>query len=271
MLSFSKFLLEQQDPEEGASRQIKHLTHVEDRPLQTGEKGALRSLSVLKAAANHIANGKKSSELTTKYDGSPSIVYGHHPDNGKFFVASKSAFNKTPKINYTEKDIINNHGHAPGLVEKLKHALKHLPKTAPASGVYQGDMMFSSEDKKNTKEGGVSFNPNPSGLTYTAHGDLGKKAKKAKIELEKAIAQASFKTPICPVYQNVCARPITNPIEIQKNLVDQLTAPVRWTQTMQSMIADGCNEIVEVGPGKVLQGLFKKIQRDLQCMSATEN
>lgn len=93
----------------------------------------------------------------------------------------------------------------------------------------------------------------------------------AKIELEKAIAQASFKSPICPVYQNVCARPITNPIEIQKNLVDQLTAPVRWTQTMQSMIADGCNEIVEVGPGKVLQGLFKKMQRDLQCMSATEN
>lgn len=181
MISFSKFLLEQQDPEEGASRQIKHLTHVEDRALQTGEKGALRSLSVLKAAADHVASGKKSSELTTKYDGSPSIVYGYHPDNGKFFVASKSAFNKTPKINYKESDIGKNHGHAPGLVKKLKDALKHLPKIAPASGVYQGDMMFSHEDKKNTKTGGVSFNPNPSGLTYTAHGDLGKKAKKAKI------------------------------------------------------------------------------------------
>jgi len=181
MISFSKFLLEQQDPEEGASRQIKHLTHVEDRALQTGEKGALRSLSVLKAAADHIASGKKSSELTTKYDGSPSIVYGHHPDSGKFFVASKSAFNKTPKINYTEKDIEKNHGHAPGLVEKLKHALRHLPKTTPETGVYQGDMMFSPEDKKTSKTGGVSFNPNPSGLTYTAHGDLGKKAKKAKI------------------------------------------------------------------------------------------
>jgi|688.fasta_scaffold10024_14 hypothetical protein len=181
MISFSKFLLEQQDPEEGASRQIKHLTHVEDRPLQTGEKGALRSLSVLKAAADHIASGKKSSELTTKYDGSPSIVYGHHPDSGKFFVASKSAFNKTPKINYTENDIEKNHGHAPGLVEKLKHALRHLPKTTPETGVYQGDMMFSPEDKKTSKTGGVSFNPNPSGLTYTAHGDLGKKAKRAKI------------------------------------------------------------------------------------------
>jgi hypothetical protein len=59
--------------------------------------------------------------------------------------------------------------------------LKHLPKTTPETGVYQGDMMFSSEDKKSSKTGGVSFNPNPSGLTYTAHGDLGKKAKRAKI------------------------------------------------------------------------------------------
>jgi hypothetical protein len=141
MLSFAKFLLE-----EGASRQIKHLTHVEDRALQTGEKGALRSLSSLRASADHIAQGKKTSELTTKYDGSPAIVYGYHPDNGKFFVASKSAFNKTPKINYTPQDIERNHGHAPGLVEKLKHALKHLPKTAPKEGVYD---VFSRRQKVN--------------------------------------------------------------------------------------------------------------------------
>ena len=113
--------------DEGASRQIKHLTHVEDRPLQNGEKGAQHAISSLAAAADHIREGKKTSELTTKYDGSPAIVYGHHPENGKFFVASKSAFNKTPKINYTPADIEKNHGHAPGLVVKLKSALKHLP------------------------------------------------------------------------------------------------------------------------------------------------
>ena len=93
----------------------------------------------------------------------------------------------------------------------------------------------------------------------------------AKLELQSAISQATFKTPICPVYQNVCALPITQPTEIQMNLVDQLTAPVKWTQIMQNMIADGCNEVVEVGPGKVLQGLFKKVQRDILCVSATEN
>lgn len=180
MLPFKTFLIEQEDPEEGASRQIKHLTHVEDRPLQTGERGASRALKVLTAAAEHIKQGKKSSELTTKYDGSPAIVYGHHPESGKFFVASKSAFNKTPKINYTPADIERNHGHAPGLVKKLKDALQHLPKVAPKEGVYQGDMMFSKEDKSKTKVG-TSFHPNPSGLTYTAHGTHKTAVDKAKI------------------------------------------------------------------------------------------
>lgn len=180
MLKFKTFLKEEIN-EEGASRQIKHLTHVEDRPLQNGEKGANHAIKSLSAAAEHIKAGKKTSELTTKYDGSPAIVYGHHPSNGKFFVASKSAFNKTPKINYTTKDIEANHGHAPGLVNKLKDALKHLPKVTPKKGVYQGDMMFSDEDKKNEKGGGVSFHPNPSGLTYTAHGTHATSAKKAKI------------------------------------------------------------------------------------------
>lgn len=182
MLSFNKFLVEQETNEEGASRQIKHLTHVEDRPLQTGEKGALHAMSSLKAAATHIANGNKDSQLTTKYDGSPAIVYGHHPENGKFFVASKSAFNKTPKINYTPADIDKNHGHAPGLVHKLKQALQHLPKIVPEKGVYQGDILFTQEDKKKAGDG-VSFNPNPSGLTYTAHGTHADEAKKAKIGL----------------------------------------------------------------------------------------
>ena len=139
-------------------------------------------MSSLKAAAAHVANGDKDSQLTTKYDGSPAIVYGHHPENGKFFVASKSAFNKTPKINYTPEDVDKNHGHAPGLVSKLKQALQHLPKIVPEKGVYQGDILFTQEDKKKAGDG-VSFNPNPSGLTYTAHGTHADNAKKAKIGL----------------------------------------------------------------------------------------
>ena len=90
----------------------------------------------------------------------------------------------------------------------------------------------------------------------------------ARVELEAAIAATPFATPICPVYQNVNAKAVSDPIEIQLNLVKQLTAPVRWTQTMNNMIADGCTEVIEVGPGKVLQGLFKKVNRELSASSA---
>lgn len=90
----------------------------------------------------------------------------------------------------------------------------------------------------------------------------------AREELAAAIEATEFKTPICPVYQNVAANAISNPDEIKKNLVAQLTAPVRWTQTMNQMIADGASEVIEVGPGKVLQGLFKKVDRQFPTSSA---
>ncbi len=90
----------------------------------------------------------------------------------------------------------------------------------------------------------------------------------ARIELEEAISNTTFSFPICAVYQNVTASAVTSPDEIKLNLIKQLTAPVRWTQTMNQMLADGCNEVIEVGPGKVLQGLFKKVNRDLNTSSA---
>ena len=90
----------------------------------------------------------------------------------------------------------------------------------------------------------------------------------ARAELEKAINEVSFSAPVCPVYQNVTASPVTDPAEIKKNLVAQLTSPVRWTQTMQNMIANGLTEIVEVGPGAVLQGLMRKINREIQATAA---
>ncbi len=90
----------------------------------------------------------------------------------------------------------------------------------------------------------------------------------ARAELEKAINEVSFQKPICPVYQNVTANPVTDPSEIKKNLVAQLTSPVRWTQTVQNMIANGLTEMVEVGPGAVLQGLLRKIDRNIAGSSA---
>jgi len=92
--------------------------------------------------------------------------------------------------------------------------------------------------------------------------------KPAEEELAKAIKATTFNTPTCPVYQNVNALPVSNPIEIQQNLISQLTAPVKWTQIMTNMLADGVNSVTEVGPGKVLQGLFKKMDRDSETISA---
>ena len=89
----------------------------------------------------------------------------------------------------------------------------------------------------------------------------------AKVELQAAIEAAPFKTPICPVYQNVDAKPYTDPEQIKANLIAQLTAPVRWTYIVQNMVADGADSFVELGPGAVLQGLIKKVSRDVEAVS----
>lgn len=91
----------------------------------------------------------------------------------------------------------------------------------------------------------------------------------AKIELQEAIEATNIAAPICPVYQNVDAKPYTDPAEIKENLIKQLTGAVRWTQTVTNMLADQATEFVEVGPGNVLQGLVKKVSREVQTSSAT--
>jgi hypothetical protein len=182
MLTFQTFL-----KEEAEGSELKHIHHAEDRPLMHGHAGFEHAHEALMKAHAHMKAGASHSDLTMKYDGSPSLVFGHHPKNGKFFVATKSAFNKDPKINHTEADIDRNHGHAPGLAKTLKHALKHLPKVTPKHGVYQGDLMHHAETKslyeevileaKGTK---VSFTPNT--ITYTPKSkEDTEKVKKSKV------------------------------------------------------------------------------------------
>lgn len=91
----------------------------------------------------------------------------------------------------------------------------------------------------------------------------------AQEELAKAIENTNFNTPICPVYQNVNAKPMTQPNEIKENLIKQLTAPVRWTQISLAMVEDGATTFIEVGPGNVLQGLIKKVKADGEFISAS--
>lgn len=93
----------------------------------------------------------------------------------------------------------------------------------------------------------------------------------AREELAAAIENTTFSTPSCPIYQNVTASAVTDPEEIKKNLISQLTAPVKWTQTIQQMVADGGASFTEVGPGKVLQGLMRKIDRSVTASGAEIN
>lgn len=90
----------------------------------------------------------------------------------------------------------------------------------------------------------------------------------AREELAAAINSTNINSPICPIYQNVNALPMTDSEQIKANLIAQLTAPVKWTQTMQNMLQDGASSVTEVGPGKVLQGLFKKVNREIETQSA---
>ena len=159
MITFKTILQEAAASEE----KLKHLEHAEDHPINAGAEGYAHAAKTLHAVHNAMQGKASDAHITTKYDGSPSIVFGHHPETGKFFVASKSAFNKSPKLNYTPEDIERNHGHAPGLVEKLKQALKHLPKVAPDKGIYQGDVMHSSGD---VKKRGDEYHFKPNTITY---------------------------------------------------------------------------------------------------------
>ena len=164
MLTYAKYLTESIDVDK-----LKHLEHAEDHIIHGGDEGVAHSANNLDDLHNLLTGGKSKSKVTTKYDGSPSVVFGVNPENGKFFVASKSAFNVNPKLNYTDKDIEQNHGHAPGLVAKLKSALAHLPKTMPKEGgVYQGDFLYDKPDVEE-ENGKYKFAPNT--ITYAAPKD----------------------------------------------------------------------------------------------------
>ena len=155
--------------------------------------------------------------------------------------------------------------------EIVEKACAEIPEVVvPANYNYPGQLVISGSFKgidaaieKLTALGAKRALKLPVGGAF--HSPL---MEPAKIELEAAIDDAGFAKPVCFIYQNVNAKAVTNPDEIKKNLKAQLTAPVRWTQTVQNMLADGATSFTEVGPGKVLQGLIKKVDKEVESMSA---
>jgi hypothetical protein len=187
MKDFVTFINEEVLLEKATEKTGKHLTHIEDLPFSTGDEGVEHIANTLDDL-NTMLSGKQKASFNApkaksfvagKFDGAPAIIFGKDPGAGKFFVASKSAFNKNPKINYTMEDIERNHGHAPGLADKLRQALMYLPSVAPKKGIYQGDAMY---DRWSIKKGDKQHEWTPNTITYKvkANSEEGRKAFRAK-------------------------------------------------------------------------------------------
>ena len=173
MLSFKEILNEDKNT---------HMEHLEDEIINNGVKGATTAIQFLNSLKDMLSGGKSKTNVTVKWDGAPAIFAGINPENGKFFVATKSLFNKVPKINYTVADIDANHG-SDGPTDKLKVALRYLPELG-MKGIYQGDIMFSKGDlKKTTIDGNSYLTFGPNTITYAVPEDspLASQMRKASL------------------------------------------------------------------------------------------
>ena len=154
MQKFQDFLIEDKNT---------HLEHLEDEIINNGSKGAKTAINFLKSIKKMLQGGSGGSTVSVKWDGAPAVFCGTNPENGKFFVGTKSIFNKTPKINYTNSDITNNHSGQ--LADKLKDCLKYLPALG-IKGVLQGDLLFTDDKKTAVVAGKKSIVFTPNTITY---------------------------------------------------------------------------------------------------------
>ena len=157
-----------------------HLEHLEDDIINRGAVGGENAINFLKAVRNMLAGSGKGTNMTVKWDGAPAIICGVNPENGKFFVGTKSVFNKTPKINYTSRDISRNHS---GVVaDKLKICLANLSRLN-IKGILQGDLLFTDDLKSINIDGEkmVSFTPNTITYAVPMASNIGRKIMKAKM------------------------------------------------------------------------------------------
>lgn len=160
-----------------------HLEHLEDSILLDGKQGAADAFKFLDLLARTFSGeGRNQFKITTKWDGAPAIFCGQYPGSDRFFVGTKSVFNKDAKINYTPTDVESNHGHAPGLVSKLKDALKYFPDLQ-IKGVAQGDLLFTDDKKYEVIDGKrcITFQPNTITYCIPEGSPFYEKAKRAKI------------------------------------------------------------------------------------------
>jgi len=176
-----QIVLKEETSEQGV---LLHLTHLEELILTAKKRGLDIAIQFLKELYRTLKGSSKSKTfVSVKFDGAPSIIAGYNPQDKKFFVSTKSLGNVTPKINYTPEDVDRNHGHAPGLAEKLKQGLMYLPLVI-RTGIYQGDFMFDQKDVKRQNIDGqdlLLFKPNTITYAIDQHSPLGQRILSAKI------------------------------------------------------------------------------------------
>ena len=158
-----------------------HLEHLEDDIINNGSKGGENAINFIKSVRDMLAGSSSGAvNMTVKWDGAPAIICGTNPENGKFFVGTKSVFNVTPKINYSLADIKRNH--TGGAAAKLSYAFKYL-KTLPIKGILQGDLLFT-DDKKSENINGermITFTPNTITYAVPANSGIGRQVARAKM------------------------------------------------------------------------------------------
>jgi len=173
MYSFKQFFIEARNT---------HLEHLEDEIINNGYEGGLNAVEFLKSLRNMLSGSSRSKvNVSVKWDGAPAVICGINPENGKFFVGSKSVFNVTPKINYTQSDIRRNH--EGGLADKLSVCLKELPKLN-IQGIVQGDLLFTPGDIKSVTirgENAIAFTPNTITYAVPENTELAKRIQRAKL------------------------------------------------------------------------------------------
>lgn len=173
MFSFKGFI---------TSEKNTHLEHLEDDIINRGSDGGRNAISFLKSVRNMLAGSASGKvNMSVKWDGAPAIIAGKNPENGKFFVGTKSVFNKTPKINYTPGDITRNHSGP--VAAKLLICLREL-KRLGISGIYQGDLLFTKGDTKLANIDGermITFTPNTITYAVPVNSSLGRKISRARL------------------------------------------------------------------------------------------
>ena len=267
-VSFDKYYSEKVLTEQSEGV-LQHLSHLEELILTSKQQGAEIVVKFLMGLLDTFRGKIDSSVFTTiKFDGAPSIIAGINPENNHFFVATKSITNVNPKINYSNLDIDKNHGHAPGLANKLKTALKFLPSVIK-SGVYQGDFMFTKEDVKTTTIDGeeyIIFKPNTITYAIERHSPLGQRILNAKMGVVFHTVLTGNTIPTLKASPHVNLTDFNQSQDVFlddakfKDMSGLATLTSEETQTVERLVANIVNASKKVKWDQIPDNLYRHLQ-----------